>query len=1180
MAQRPYKFLDAFEKEDHQIFFGREREVEEVHSRLFYGNLLVLYGASGTGKTSILKCGLYNKIPDSDWKPVIIRRKQNIIDSIGSELKKLAITPLKEDQDISKKLHSIYLDYLTPVFMIFDQLEELFIFGSKREKEEFVDIISRIKKDPEKNIKLIFIIREEFLANLSIFESHIPHILDNRYRIERMGHSHLLEVIEHPAEVCGVQLDEEFAEKAIEKISDDKGNAELTYIQVLMDHLYKIAESRNPEEIRISIDDLNQLGHLGNLMSKFLDEQLSAMKNSRLGEDVLKTMISPDGTKKPMQLDDIQQGLSAMGKQIPQTELLQIVQYFVNVRIFREKDENGYYELRHDSLAKRIYDRMTLVERELIEIRQFLDQAYDQYCRRKLLLRKEDLQYIAPYEPHMYLPTEIADFVHASRKYVRRSKRRRLGIAFAMMTILLIVLSGLTFWALMEKEKSHQSYLQAKASNFTYLSQSFIGSDPTLALRLAEYAVSLVPNNQGIYRNLNRIYYDYHFYKIRARIDEEFWSADIPEEKSLIMTGSRDLAQLRDESGNIIHELGGHKGWVGAVSISPDKKMMASGDENGTIRMWDNKGNLLQELTNHTDHIYSLSFNRSGTLLLSGSEDGTARLWSIDGQEMLKLQGRGRAILSAIFTQDESAIILASECGMIRIADPDGYLIHSFQAHQACITTVSVSNNGNYIVTASEDQTARLWTTDGRLLQVFSGHEDWVTDVNFSPDDQFIVTASADGTARTWHVNGDMLQVLTGHKNTVVTARFSQDGQYVFTAALDRTIRQWELQKRELQRYEDTSSPILAVAISPNGKYVLTGSDDKIVRLYDRKGNILQRFTAHKAYVRAVAFSPQGEHILTGSGDRTAKLWDMNGNVLQVFTGHERSITSLSFCPEGKFVLTGSDDRTARLWDIDGNHLQTFAGHKARVSAVGFLKNGKYVITASWDNTCRKYDLEGTLKHVFRSHDSHITTMAVSHDGKRIITGSWDRTARIWDSYGNVIQVFEGHDANVSAVAFAPDASRIVTGSFDNTVRTWDMNGNMQQLFDGHRDHITAVAYDFDGQSVISSSWDYTARRWQLIPTHEVFYKNNGYENLSIGQQIEFGILDHEQLLRQLNDEELVMAFLYYQETADRLDTETAVDYLRKAADVLTRLRQNHYNQEVYKELKELLYSSNGDYLY
>jgi hypothetical protein len=461
MQRKPYKFLDAFEKDDHEIFFGRSKEVEEIHSRLFHSDLLVLYGPSGTGKTSILKCGLSNRIPASDWKPLFIRRNFHIIESIENEIQKLAKTPLEKAGEITAKLQSLYLDYLTPVYLVFDQLEELFIFGDKQEKFDFATLITTLLKKSEHNLKIIFVIREEYLADLSIFEEELPEIFDNRYRVERMGRSNMLDAIKKPAGICNVKLDDGLAEAALEKLTDEKGNAELTYVQVLMDNLYKTAEARDPQQVHLKTADLEKLGHIGNLMSKFLDEQLLNMENARMGEDVLKTMISLDGTKKPMRIADIESNMKQLNKKISNEQLLEIVQYFVNVRIFSEKDENGFYELRHDSLAARIYERMTLVEKELLEVQQFIGQAFLNYERRNLLLRKEDLEYILPYEGRLHLERPVKEFIETSRKSFEKARKRRRRVLIASMIALLAFFSGLTIWALLERGQAENQKLSA-----------------------------------------------------------------------------------------------------------------------------------------------------------------------------------------------------------------------------------------------------------------------------------------------------------------------------------------------------------------------------------------------------------------------------------------------------------------------------------------------------------------------------------------------------------------------------------------------------------------------------------------------------------------------------------------------------------------------------------------------
>ncbi|MFN0215047.1 MAG: ATP-binding protein, partial [Saprospiraceae bacterium] len=74
----PFKFLDAYTREDSDIFFGREQEVNELYEMAFQTDLLLVFGASGTGKTSLIQCGLASKFQSHDWLALNIRRGSNL----------------------------------------------------------------------------------------------------------------------------------------------------------------------------------------------------------------------------------------------------------------------------------------------------------------------------------------------------------------------------------------------------------------------------------------------------------------------------------------------------------------------------------------------------------------------------------------------------------------------------------------------------------------------------------------------------------------------------------------------------------------------------------------------------------------------------------------------------------------------------------------------------------------------------------------------------------------------------------------------------------------------------------------------------------------------------------------------------------------------------------------------
>jgi ABC-type phosphate transport system ATPase subunit len=115
----PFKFLDSYTKDDREIFFGRDREIEELYHRVFESKIMLVYGVSGTGKSSLIHCGLANKFQDTDWLPLVIRRGGNIIESMAAAIKAASITEqsnLVNPADFKKGVRSLYLDHYKPAF--------------------------------------------------------------------------------------------------------------------------------------------------------------------------------------------------------------------------------------------------------------------------------------------------------------------------------------------------------------------------------------------------------------------------------------------------------------------------------------------------------------------------------------------------------------------------------------------------------------------------------------------------------------------------------------------------------------------------------------------------------------------------------------------------------------------------------------------------------------------------------------------------------------------------------------------------------------------------------------------------------------------------------------------------------------------------------------------------------
>lgn len=322
----PFKFLDSYDKNDIDEFFGRDRETKALFQKTFASNLILLYGLSGTGKTSLVRCGLHNMFADSDWLPLFIRHNDNLIKSLTEAIYDTAHEKdLLEGKPIREQIESLYLDFYKPVFLIFDQFEELFIFGEEKEADRFFWLLSELMQ-AKLQVKVILIMREEYLAHLDRFEKIVPGLFENRFRVERMREGDLREVIVKSAAQFDIELVEPqaaLADQILNNIRHERGWIELAYLQLYLDRLYQDDKQRRGQDDRpIRFDEalLNKTGKLKDVLARFLDDQLKSInqdmeQRGAKAEDaalkILAQLVTNQATKQPRMIGPVIESLTA-----------------------------------------------------------------------------------------------------------------------------------------------------------------------------------------------------------------------------------------------------------------------------------------------------------------------------------------------------------------------------------------------------------------------------------------------------------------------------------------------------------------------------------------------------------------------------------------------------------------------------------------------------------------------------------------------------------------------------------------------------------------------------------------------------------------------------------------------------------------------------------------------------
>lgn len=516
--QSPFKFLDAFTLADREVFFGRDKETEQLYDLVFKTPLLLIYGASGTGKTSLIQCGLASKFDGTDWLSLWIRRDIDINGSMQLainrslnpqnygggvvDIRNLYIDETKDkDSEEEKKkekerhvyyqafsadIQRLYQHYLRPVFLILDQFEELFIFGTNGERMFFIELIKTIL-DKELPCNILIVIREEYLGQLYPFEKEIPELFDFRLRVEPMDSSHVKVVLDNSFSKFNISVeppkDTRF-EQIIENVSRGKSGIELPYLQVYLDKLYKEDFERTyPNQtdtknalsqwlpLEFTATEIKEFGTIDSVLDKFLIEQQDEiqrqlnLKDSTLRHDtvrqILDAFVSDEGTKRPIRytrehelvkLEATEQGFFPKVSPEGLTFCLAAME---SARLIRSDSKS--MELAHDSLAALIDKRRTDEQRQRNDIKRQIRSMHQNFSRTNEFLTQKQITVFEDVLTDLNLENELMLFFKESHKFrtkeaaeeleIEKARRRRSNRVALLALVGFVIAIGVGIWA-------------------------------------------------------------------------------------------------------------------------------------------------------------------------------------------------------------------------------------------------------------------------------------------------------------------------------------------------------------------------------------------------------------------------------------------------------------------------------------------------------------------------------------------------------------------------------------------------------------------------------------------------------------------------------------------------------------------------------------------------------------
>ncbi|EGJ34237.1 MULTISPECIES: caspase family protein [Moorena] len=1140
----PYKGLAYFDctEEDARYFYGRTALTDQLLDKVRVGNFLAVLGASGSGKSSVVRAGLLYQLQlgrrlsgSESWQIKILQPGEHPLNSLAltfvdsglSDIERA--TQLAQAEDLIQKgseglRQLIGVTDTQRLILVVDQFEEAFtLCQDSSERQQFFEcLLGALPKTGDK-LCLVLTMRADFFGKCleQDYSGLAQQIQEHGIAVMPMSPEELKQAIVEPAKQVELDIEPELVKEILADVEDAPG-----YLPLLQYTLTRLWEESTDNCLR-----LNTYVKLGGVMGTlrqratevyelFSEEEQAAVKHiflalTQLGEgteDTRRRVLKPSLVNQRYReelIDTVVQKL-ADEKLVVTTEMVGKGEGTKRVAVVDVAHEAL---IRHWSLLRNWISE----NRDGMRIARKIETAAEEWKREgkpeeiAFLLSGAKLSNAEDYvSKEIYwgqLNSEAQELIKVSQKVrdsiIDKEKQRQQKLLEESegrlkaevkarqlaeenqkqlrILFILVIVGGIiaAIFGLKFRKQAINAQLQAEATNIKY---SLSVKPTTKELIQAIEATAEIENYQKSLQA--KVIY------LEPKVINEVHSS--------LLTA---LDKVRER--NILQ---GYTADVTDIAFSPDGKQILSGSDDGKVRLWNTEtGQLIHTLEGHTDDVTDIAFSPDGKQILSGSDDRTVRLWDTEtGQLIHTLEGHTNDINAIAFSRDGKQILSGSFDKTVRLWDTEtGQLIHTLEGHTYLVTDIAFSPDGKQILSGSRDKTVRLWDTEtGQLIHTLEGHTNDINAIAFSPDGNKILSGGDDNSLRLWDTeSGQLIHTLQGHANHVTSIAFSPDGNKILSGGDDNSLRLWDTESGQLiHTLQGHTDFVNDIAFSPDGNKIFSGSDDNTLRLWDtQSGQLLYTYEGHTRNVLAIAFSRDGNKILSGSWDDTLRLWDtQSGQLIRTLQGHKSYVNGIAFSPDGNKILSRGDDNTVRLWDTgSGQLLYALEGHKSYVNDIAFSPDGKRILSSSHDHSLRLWDTDsGQLIRTLQGHKSYVNDIAFSPDGNKILSGSADKTLRLWDTQsGQLLHNLEGHESFVHDIAFSPDGNKILSASWDKTLRLWDtQSGQLIRTLQGKKSNVYDIAFSPDGNKILSGNLDNTVRLWDT-QSGQLLYTLKGHKS-------------------------------------------------------------------------------------
>ena len=949
----PFPGLRPFTPEESEIFFGREDESSEIAGKLIRNRFVAVTGASGSGKSSLILCGLLPKIRGLSSKETGIWRiltmkpgndpfgyltrsfAENIPDADKRNMPKDEILKLlKENPDgIAEVIKRLSSEIKGKVLLFIDQFEELFRYGSPEtgvgtgtDTAGFIDLITNAVTHSNPDFYLVITLRSDLISVCEHYRGFTELLNNSNFLVSRMNRENFREVIIGPVKNAGAEIDNDLVEQLIDEVEDRSD--QLPVLQhALMRTWIRWRELDEPER-PIDYSDYSSIGTMKDAISRHADEIYERLDQNgkRICEKLFKIITGKGsdnkGVRYPSNVKTIRSVVRCTGD-----ELYEVIEEFRNPSISVltphysiRLDDDSIIDLSHESLIH-LWDRLRIwIDEESSSVQMYLrlSEASALYQQGKTgLLKQPDLQlainwreqnkptlwwaqkYNPAYERAMvYLRTSEKEYLESEERKARHHRWRLHKIK-----IISSILGGVAIVAALTMVAAF--ILKFSADSRRKIAEK--QKDEIIVQKTAAEQYAAVVLKRSVESDSSAI---------AASRREQIERILRRNAENQVISAKQDIDEARRESESAIQaSLLAMMNADSAIKLKNEiqRLRMISVAKSMSLRSLNLPAqNDLQALLAYQAYLFNKK--NKGSKNDADIYMGLYNIAKQKGSSKLKTYaGFGSPVRSIAFIPGKNEFFTSDSEGKVLRWDLD-----------------------------NKEQSFRIVYSDSEVIDVLA----------VSPKADWLACGGANNSIKMIPVAGDNPGYeLKGHSGKIKSLIFSYDGNFLYSAALDGKVLKWDLTARTSTDLATGTMQITSIDLSVNNKFIAGISDQGKAMVWKPEQNT-EKFTIESAgkKIRSIRFKPDGERIAVGYDDGMIELWNI---VLQKkvseFRAHSGEVNDIRFNSRFEQMATAGNDGTLKLWDTGDliNPPVSFNDNDGLVIAFEFSADGEMILTGS-----------------------------------------------------------------------------------------------------------------------------------------------------------------------------------------------------------------------------------------